>query len=179
MYNGKEPFPEKKYFKLSDLFEDIDESELIDNEHPIKLDLIVVMYNINKEFNPDLKNKCKVLNSYSFLIDKIREYERRHPPEEATKLAVEYCIKKGILVDYLKKNSAEVVSMSFLEYNEKAHLKVVRRVAKEEGKKEGMEKGIEEGAKRGQDYVLELMEQGLSYEEIKKQLEKTSKKKRK
>ena len=40
-------------------------------------------------------------------------------------------------------------------------------------------KGIEEGIEKNQNYVLELIEQGLSSEEIKKILEKTSKKKRK
>jgi len=35
---------------------------------------------------------------------------------------------------------------------------------KKEGKKEGLEKG--------QDYVLELMAQGLSYEEIKKKIKR-------
>ena len=166
LYNGKEPFPEKKYFKLSDLYEEMDESELIDSEYPIKLDLIVIMYNINKGFNQNLKSKCKTLNSYSFLIDKIREYEKNHPPDEAAKLAVEYCMKNGILVDYLKKHSAEVVSMSFLEYNLETHIKVVSQVA--------MEKGIEEGEKRVT-YVLKLMEQGFSHEEIKKKLEEMSK----
>ena len=41
---------------------------------------------------------------------------------------------------------------------------------------EGLEEGIEKGKKEGQDYVLELMAQGLSYEEIKNKLEETSKK---
>ena len=163
LYNGKEPFPEKKYLRLSDLYEEIDEDELVDKEYLIKLDLIVPMYNINKGFNPNLKRKSKILSSYSFLIEKIRDFEKKHPPEEAAKLAAEYCIKKGILEDYLKKFSQEVVSMSFLEYDVKTHIKVAREEAREEV----------------QNYVLQLIEQGFSSEEIKKKLEKTPKKKRK
>ena len=47
---------------------------------------------------------------------------------------------------------------------------------KREGIKEGMEKGKNEGKKEGQNYVLELMAQGLSYEEIKKKIEESPKK---
>ena len=113
----------------------------------------------------------KILSSYSILIDKIREYEKRHPKEEAVRLAVNYCIKKGILEDYLKKHSVEVVSMSVLRYDVKTAISAARKIAMEEGKKEGKDEG--------QNYVLKLMEQGLSCDEIKKKLEKTSKKNRK
>ena len=40
---------------------------------------------------------------------------------------------------------------------------------------EGKVEGREEGKKEGQDYVLELMAQGLSYDEIKKKLEEMPK----
>ena len=46
-------------------------------------------------------------------------------------------------------------------------------------RKIAMEEGMEQDEKKGQDYVLQLMKQGLSSEEIKKKLEKTSKKKHK
>ena len=155
LYNGKEPFPEKKNLKLSDLFEEIDVSEIFDDEYPIKLELIVPMYNINKGFNPYLKRKSNILNSYAFFVDKTREYEKKYPKEEALRLAINDCIKKGILEDYFKKFSVEVASMASLVYNEK----VAREVGIEIGKEE----------------VLELVKQGLSYEEIKKKLEKTPK----
>ena len=41
----------------------------------------------------------------------------------------------------------------------------------QKGKEEGMQKGIEKGRKEVQNYVLELVAQGLSYEEIRKKLE--------
>ena len=167
LYNGKEPFPEKKYLKLSDLFEEIDVSELIDDEYLIKLDLIVPLYNINKGFNKNIKRKSGILNSYSFFVDKTREYEKKYPKEEALKLAVEDCIKNGILEDYFKKYSVEGASMASLVYNEKTIKKI------------GIQIGLEQGVEKGQEQVLELVKQGLSYEEIKKKLETTSKKKHK
>ena len=54
-----------------------------------------------------------------------------------------------------------------------------KKVTYSEGVKRGRAEGIVEGKKEGQDDVLKLMEQGLSYEEIKKKLEKTPKKKHK
>ncbi|MCL1864900.1 MAG: hypothetical protein FWF73_03715 [Spirochaetes bacterium] len=45
-------------------------------------------------------------------------------------------------------------------------------------REEGMERGIEKGKEEGQKYVLGLLEQGLTYEEIKKKIEKKSKNKR-
>ena len=57
MYNGKEDFPEKKYLKFSDIYEEIGEAEILDDEYPEKLELIVTIYNINRGFNPKLKRK--------------------------------------------------------------------------------------------------------------------------
>ena len=123
------------------------------------------VYNINKGVNPELERKSKTLKSYVTFIAKVREYEKKKPLEEAIKLAVEYCIKRNILADYFKKNAQEVVKMITLEYSLKDAIEVAR------------EEGIEKGVEKGQDYVLKLMKQGLSYEEIKKKVEKEAKKK--
>ena len=183
LYNGTDPFPEKKYFKLSDAFEEIDESEKAEYLDLISLDLIVTVYNINKGCNPDLERKSKSLSGYAIFVAKVREhldYYREYKEKEknlkkAIRLAIDYCIERGILVDYFKKHSSEIASMTFLEYDLKTHIKVARREAREEGRAEGFEQGEE----RIQNYVLELIEQGLSSEEIKKKIEKTSKNKRK
>ena len=64
------------------------------------------------------------------------------------------------------------------EFNLDEYKKVMRNEALKEGRAEGFEEGMEQGIKQGEkrvNYVLELMAQGLSYEEIKKRLEKMSK----
>ena len=71
-----------------------------------------------------------------------------------------------MLADYFKENAQEVTKMIKFEYNFKDELKAARQ----EGKAEGMEKGTKEGKKEGIDYVLNLMAQGLSNEEIKKKI---------
>jgi len=118
-----------------------------------------------------LARKSKTLSGYAFFVAKEREYGKKHPRDVALRLAVEYCINKGILEDYLRKNAQEVISMSFLQYNEKEARKELRREAREEGKKEGL--------KEGEKKVLDLMAQGLTYEEIKKKIEKMPQKNRK
>ncbi|MCL2025885.1 MAG: Rpn family recombination-promoting nuclease/putative transposase [Leptospirales bacterium] len=152
LYNGTSPFPKEKYLKLSDAF------EKIDSNSSISLDLIARVININKEYNPELMRRSKTLDGYATFVAKVREYEKEYPFEEAVKLAVKYCMENGILVDYFKQNSTEVVNM-FTEYNVDIAMKVAR----------------EEGIEKGQNHILELMAQGLSYEEIKKKIEETSK----
>ena len=69
--------------------------------------------------------------------------------------------------------------MSVLKYDIKTAISAARKIAMEEGKKEGMEAGIEkgiekgknEGIEEGEKRVLKLMEQGLSYEEIRENVE--------
>ena len=61
------------------------------------------------------------------------------------------------------------------EYKEVIRLEALEEGIKK-GKNEGIEEGLKEGLKEGQNYVLELMAQGLSYEEIKKKIENPIKK---
>ncbi|MCL1912147.1 MAG: Rpn family recombination-promoting nuclease/putative transposase [Leptospirales bacterium] len=186
LYNGKTPFPEEKFIRLSDLFEELDEYEKNKYSHLIFLDVLVLMLNINKGHNPGLERKSKTLSGYATFVAKVREYEKKcteqdvpmptrgrrpqkasAPLEKAVKLAVEYCVKKGILADYFKQNTSEKANMNyFLKYDEKVALEVARE--------EGMERGMEKGKKEVQSYVLELIAQGLSYEEIKKKIEEVS-----
>ncbi|MCL1834507.1 MAG: Rpn family recombination-promoting nuclease/putative transposase [Leptospirales bacterium] len=188
LYNGKDPLPEERYLRLSDSFVELNESEKTKYSDLIFLDILVLMLNINKGCNQDLERKSRTLNSYTIFVAKVREYEKKHALEEAVKLAVKYCIKKRILKDYFEQNSPEDVSMNFIQYNEKDAMKELRKETKElrkeaqenlkkgmekgleKGMEKGLEKGLEKGMEQGQNYILELMAQGLSYEEIKKKI---------
>jgi predicted S18 family serine protease len=150
----KPPFPKEKIYRLSDAFEGIDEKTI--NNDLISLDLMLRVININKEYNPELMRKSKTLEDYATLVAKIREYKKEKSLEEAIKSAVDYCLKKDILADYLKEKAQEVIKMLTHEYKLKDAIKFARK----EGKEEGL------------DYALKLMAQGLSYEEIKKKIEK-------
>ena len=107
LYNGEAPFPDQKFLKLSDSFEELDEDEKMIYGDLLSLDLLIVILNINKGRNPELKRKCKTLKGHAFFVGKEREYNKKYPRNVALRLAVEYCINKGILEDYLRKNASE------------------------------------------------------------------------
>lgn len=128
-YNGTKTQDARVEIKLSDLY-------MFQEESP-KLELIVTQININSGYNDDLMNKCPTLNDYMLFVDLTRKYEKTYPYKEAINLAIDECIRRGILADFLRKNRNEVVSMSIFEYNEKLHEQTLR----EEGEEIGIEKG--------------------------------------
>ena len=60
---------------------------------------------------------------------------------QAMRMAVDECIEKGILADFLIKNKAGVVDMYLTEWDEEAYRAAIR----EESFEDGLEKGREEG----------------------------------
>ena len=61
------------------------------------------------------------------------------------------------------------------EFDLDEYTEVIRMEALEEGIKKGKNEGIEEGKEEIQNYILDLIEQGFSREEIKKKIEELSK----
>ena len=79
--------------------------------------------------------------------------------DAAMELAVNECIKNGILADFLKRNKAEVLRMSIFEYDQEEHL----RMEREESEAIGREIGRKE---EKQATSLRLANMGLSLENI-------------
>ena len=46
---------------------------------------------------------------------------------EAVEKAIDECIKKGILAEFLRKNRAEVLRVSIFEYDEEEHMRQERK----------------------------------------------------
>ena len=156
LYNGKEDYPAEKILTINSLYKKKDVKEKI-------VDLKVKVLNINRDCNPELEYRSKALTAYSVCIAMIREYEKICPLNEAIKLAVKYCIKNDLLKEYFKQNLSEVEDMLTTEFDLDEAIAVNRL--------EAFEKGQEEI----QNYILDLIEQGLSREEIKKRIEEMSK----
>ncbi|MCL2802167.1 MAG: hypothetical protein FWD28_10455, partial [Treponema sp.] len=75
----------------------------------------------------------EVLDGYSILTGKIWEYRSsKKTLEESIELAVEYCLGKGILADFIKKHSSEIHSMLYGEYRIEDEIAVVKRETREE-----------------------------------------------
>ena len=128
-YNGVDPQPERQTLKLSDAYEK-------KQEYP-ELELTVTVFNINFGCNEDIMEACRMLKEYAMYVEQIRIYVKQMPLAEAVEKAVDYCIRAGILSEFLKKNRAEVIMLSIFEYDEEAHHKLLY----EEGREAGLEQG--------------------------------------
>jgi hypothetical protein len=84
-------------------------------------------------------------------MGKIREYKKKKKSlEKAVKNAIEYCIEKNILKEFLEAHSSEVFNMLLTEWNQDEAIEVAREEERQ--------------------YFLELLDQGLTIEEIKQRL---------
>ena len=135
-YNGTAKLQEKIELKLSDSFE-------VETDEP-ELELKVQILNINPGMNEELKKKCPVLKEYVIYVEKIREYVKSMPLEEAVEKVIEECVRNNILREFLLKQRAEVFKMSIYEYDEERELKIIRADEREIG----IELGREEERKK-------------------------------
>jgi hypothetical protein len=150
LYNGVDPFPDNQIVRLSDLFENPQDMGLLFQVKPL-LELEVRIININEGRNMEQVNRCKKLAEYSMFIEKVRFFQREgNTLEESIRKAIKYCAKHDILKEYLEIHGSEVLNMLLEEWN--------------------TEDAIAYAKKEGQETVLELMQQGLSVNEIKRQL---------
>ena len=85
--------------------------------------------------------------------------------------AVKYCQRCDILSEFLEINGSEVLNMILTEWNTEDAIAFAREEGREEGRELGFELGREEGLDNERKYILELLEQGLSLEDVKLHLE--------
>lgn len=140
-YNGTKAQPERQVLKLSDAY--------LKKAADPDLELKVTVININVGYNGALMEKCRTLKEYSIYVDRVRQYAKELPIEEAVRRSVDECIREGILSDFLKSQKAEVIAMSIFEYNEETELKKIREDEYELGWEAGMEAGRKAGAEEG------------------------------
>ena len=153
-YNGKEKWEKEKILKLSDAF-------IMKDPNPA-VELKVKVININPDQNHEVLDRCKVLKEYSIFVDTIRKYQEAGE-EEPYRKAIEECIEKNVLADYLRKKGSEVVNMLMSEYNYEDDIAEQREEAYEEGKKLGILAGEERFSK----LLIKLTEEGKTDEILK------------
>jgi len=152
LYNGKDKYPDYTELRLSDAFKGIEGLKLADT---IPLELTAKVYNINQGHNSEILRKCKTLDNYSIFVNKIRDYQGNGLTlEEALNNAIEYCKENNILKNFLETHSSEVFNMLLTEWNWDDALEVAR----------------EEGREESRQHFFELLDQGLTIEEIKQRL---------
>ena len=168
-YNGSDPVCDVFEHRLSSAFEHL-------SGEP-KLELIVTVLNINEGHNALLMEHCKTLREYAQYVAKVRKYTADMSLNEAVECAVDECIKENILADFLRKNRAEVISMSIFEYDKEEEEKKLRKAEYEAGVEAGEKSGIKKGVLNTARHLLELnllslenisRATGLSIDELKK-----------
>lgn len=145
--------PEQMEYRLSDLYAK-------HMEHP-ELELRVTVLNINPGKNEELMRACQLLKEYVLFTAKVRENLKSMDLNTAVNKAVDDCIREGILAEFLEKERAEVVAMCIFEYDEEAHMQLIREETWEEAWEEAWEKGRQE---KGFEVYLELVKNGYSEE---------------
>lgn len=133
-YNGTEFLPEKSELRLSEAYE-------TDAAEP-QLELKVQVFNINEGNNEGLKEQCKALKDYMLYVECVRKYAEEHSVAESVACAVDECIERGILAEFLRKNKSEVIPVSIFEYNEAEALKAIKADEYAFGVQDGITQGI-------------------------------------
>ena len=137
-YNGKAEFPLEQELFLSDSF--------LDSNGKSSLELMVKVININPNKAHSILDKCEVLKEYSLFIDTVRKYSKE---EDSIKKAVQECMERGILADYLRRKGSEVMNMLIAEYSYEKDIQVKQEEAFQIGERLGESRGEKRGEKRG------------------------------
>ena len=126
LYNGTDRQEERFEYKLSDMFEQ-------ETEKP-SLELLVMVYNINKGKNEDIKNACQTLKEYMIFVDTVRDNLKSETIlEQAINKAINDCIAKNVLKKFLIKNKEAVMHSCLYEYDEQKHINNEKNISFEEG----------------------------------------------
>lgn len=72
----------------------------------------MTVLNINNGNNRELPEHCRQLKEYMQYVEKIREYVKELPLEQAVEKAVTECISSNILKDFLTQNRKEAIAVS-------------------------------------------------------------------
>ena len=140
-YNGTEKKKDSWVNHLSEAFENL-------SGNP-KLELEVLIININEGHNSELMEQCQILREYAQYVDCVRRYAKEFELIDAIEQAVDECIQRNILSEFLRKNKAEVIAMSIFEYDKEEEERKLRKAEYEAGVAAGMKDGMKAGIKAG------------------------------
>ena len=133
-YNGDDAFPQEKIMRLSDAFKKIKRTtSLKDLPESLSLDLSVKIYNINKEANHPILQKCEALLAYSNFTEYAR-IGKRNGEKNPPKYALDKCKHENLLTEYFNNLSKEEQSMIFGEWDQEKFIEVQKKIAVEDNK---------------------------------------------
>ncbi|MDR3109922.1 MAG: Rpn family recombination-promoting nuclease/putative transposase [Planctomycetaceae bacterium] len=163
-YNGTADFPDDVTLNLSDAFEDVKgDNGLTDGDKMLELKVRII--NINKGRNEQFVKRSGKLCGYVDFMARIRynRVERKMELAEAIPEAVKYCVDNGVIPDFLKKYSSEVINMLMTEFKMEDAIAVWMAEGKVEGRIEGR---IEGRRFEAEAIAARLLRRGDSVDEI-------------
>ena len=155
-YNGKRKMPDRWTNCLSESYEN--------QQGEPNLELKVVTININRDCNRKLMEQCRILGEYAQYVEKVRENAETMSLDSAVKEAVDECIQKGILADFLRVNRAEVIAMSIFEYDKEEEEQKLQAIYEKQGE-----------LRKAKSIAISLAQEGESIERIARILGETEK----
>lgn len=155
-YNGTDKRPAIEKLRLSKAFLIPDSSG--------EFEWTATVINLNHEDNSDLLERCRPLYEYTTLISKIQNYKNQGLTlETAVDIAVDECIRDGILVDFLTAHRTEVLQLFLEELDEQFFINGVKEEALQEERQRQQEKLKEK--------IRRKIAKGLSLEQTAEELE--------
>ena len=128
--------------KLSDMFDK-------PCENP-EVEVICDVYNINSGYNEELKKSSPTLREYMDFVDKVCYYKSvTDGSNDAVEMAIDDCIKAGILVEFLTERRNEVIKVAELDFTWETREELIRLEERRLGKSEGRIEGRIEGRNEG------------------------------
>jgi hypothetical protein len=141
LYNGEAAYPGEMTLKLSDAFKEAPPEY---HSFGSYLELTVRVLNINEGQNADIVKQSEELFGYVRVVSMIRaNVNAGMLLTEAVTKAVNECISQGILAEFLRENSKEVINMLTEEWSLERAVVVGREEGREEGEKIGIRKGAD------------------------------------
>ena len=144
---GKRKMPDRWTNCLSESYEN--------QQGEPNLELKVVTININRDCNRKLMEQCRILGEYAQYVEKVRKNAETMSLDATVKNAVDECIQKGILADFLRVNRAEVIAMSIFEYDKEEEEQKLQKTYEAIGEK-----------KKAKAIAISLWQEGDSIDKI-------------
>ena len=105
--------------------------------------------------------QCRILGEYAQYVEKVRENAETMSLDSAVKEAVDECIQKGILADFLRVNRAEVIAMSIFEYDKEEEEQKLQATYEKISEKRGIQIGEKRGElKKAKNIAISLAQEG-------------------
>ena len=116
---------------------------------------------------------CRSLMEYSYFVQKVKNYSKKHERDIAIELAVDECIKENILKEILIKNRAEVVDMLLTEYDEEKRIRIMtKQIEIERQRTEEANQRAEEARQQAEEYKKQIQQLKQQMLEMMKQQNK-------